>query len=409
MSQQYSFPPQKMKILLLEGIHPSAKARLESAGYTAEVRSHALEEEELLAEIASVHILGIRSKTQITKAVIEQARSLLAIGCFVIGTNQVELKAAAERGIVVFNAPYGSTRSVAELVIANIIMLARKAAQRSMELHAGKWTKSAQGCYEVRHKTLGIIGYGNIGSQVGVLAEALGMRVVFYDIVPKMPFGTAQSVGSLDELLARSDFVSLHVPETRETRNMIAAAQLKVMNKGSYLLNLSRGTVVDIASLCEAIRSQHLGGAALDVFPYEPTSNEEKFYSELQGLPNVILTPHIGASTVEAQLKIGEEVSGSLLRFIETGSSTGAVNFPHVELPVVEGAHRVLNIHRNIPGVLSSINEIIAKVGANIHAQYLSTREDIGYLIMDVDTSLSRTVKDEIDKLPATIRTRLLF
>lgn len=398
-----------MKILLLEGIHPSAKARFETAGYTAEVRSHALEEKELLSEIASVHILGIRSKTQITKAVIDQARSLLAIGCFVIGTNQVELKAAAERGIVVFNAPYGSTRSVAELVIANIIMLARKAAQRSMELHAGKWTKSAQGCYEVRHKTLGIVGYGNIGSQVGVLAEALGMRVLFYDIVPKMPFGTAQAVGSLNELLAKSDFVSLHVPETRETRNMIGTVQLKAMTKGSYLLNLSRGTVVDISSLCEALRSQHLGGAALDVFPYEPTSNEEKFHSELQGLPNVILTPHIGASTVEAQLKIGEEVSGSLLRFIETGSSTGAVNFPHVELPVVEGAHRVLNIHRNMPGVLSSINEIIAKVGANIHAQYLSTREDIGYLIMDVDTSLSRTVKDEIDKLSATIKTRLLF
>jgi D-3-phosphoglycerate dehydrogenase / 2-oxoglutarate reductase len=409
MDSKYSFPPEKMRILLLEGIHPRAKESLTARGYSVETSSSAMTADELKQEISTVHILGIRSKTEITSDILERALSLLAVGCFCIGTNQVDLEESARIGVPVFNAPYSNTRSVAELVIANIIMLARKAAERSAEMHRGIWTKSAAGCYEVRNKTLGIIGYGKIGSQVGVLAEAFGMKVIYYDVVPKMPFGTATATESLEGLLSGADFISLHVPETPETRNMIDMERLQLIAKGGYLLNLSRGTVVDIEALSHALRSEHLAGAAVDVFPTEPSSNSEPFSSELCGLPNTILTPHIGASTVEAQMNIGEEVGSSLLRFVETGSSTGAVNFPQVELPIVEDAHRVLNIHRNIPGVLSSINDIIAKIGANIHAQYLSTKSEVGYLIMDVDKSLSKTVKGEIDKLPGTIKTRLLF
>jgi len=398
-----------MRILLLEGIHPVAAQKFEESGYQVEQVSHALSEEELLETISNVHVLGIRSKTELRKPVLEAARQLLAVGCFCIGTNQVDLESAAINGIPVFNAPFSNTRSVAELTIGSIIMLARQAAHKSLLLHSGKWDKSATGCMEVRNKTIGIIGYGHIGPQVGVLAEAFGMRVVFYDILTKLPLGNAVQVDTLRELLEVSDFVTLHVPETPETKNMIGREELGQMKKGSYLLNLSRGSVVVIEDLCEALRAKRLAGAAIDVFPYEPKSNNEEFHSELRGMPNVILTPHIGGSTTEAQRNIGLEVAAKLLKITETGSSTTSVNFPEVELPIVRDSHRVLNIHRNVPGVLKDINNIIAEMGVNIRAQYLSTVGEVGYLIMDVDRDLSSAVKQQIDALPTSIRTRLLY
>jgi D-3-phosphoglycerate dehydrogenase / 2-oxoglutarate reductase len=407
--KEYSYPKEKMRILLLEGVHEAGVQRLEGAGYLVETVKGALSEEELLETIGNVHILGIRSKTEVRAPVLRAAKQLLSIGCFCIGTNQVDLEEAERRGIPVFNAPFSNTRSVAELTMAEIVMLARRASHASTLLHHGKWDKSATGCCEVRTKTLGIVGYGHIGPQVGVLAEAFGMKVVFYDIMTKLPLGNAVQLSSLQELLETSDFVTLHVPETPETIRMIGAAELRLMQKGSYLLNLSRGTVVDIPALVEALRSGYLAGAALDVFPEEPKSNDEEFVSELRGMPNVILTPHIGGSTMEAQRNIGVEVASKFLKFIETGSTSTSVNFPQVELPVVRESHRVLNIHRNVPGVLKDINQIIASMGVNITAQYLSTMGEIGYLIMDVDSSLSRAVKQEIDSLEHSIRTRLLF
>ncbi len=409
MEKQYSFPPQKMKILLLEGIHPACAERFAQSGYQAELNKAALSEDELCEKIASVHLLGIRSKTQVTRKVLERARSLLAIGCFCIGTDQVDLSAAALLGVPVFNAPFSNTRSVAELTLAEMIMLARRAAHKSQLMHKGVWEKSADGCVEVRNKTVGIVGYGHIGPQVGLLAEAFGMRVYFYDIVGKLPLGNAAQVSSLDELLALSDFVTLHVPDTAETRNMIGAAQVEKMRTGAFLLNLSRGRVVDLAAVREGLQKGKLGGAAVDVFPEEPKSNEEPFACELSGLDNVILTPHIGGSTAEAQRNIGLEVGNTLVKFTETGSTTGSVNFPQVELPVVRDSHRILNIHKNVPGVLSSINRIIAEMGANIRAQYLSTLSDVGYLIIDVDREISVAVKDHIDALDTSIRTRVLF
>lgn len=339
----------------------------------------------------------------------EASQHLLAIGCFCIGTNQVALEAAARNGTPVFNAPFSNTRSVAELTIAEVVMLSRRAAHKSQLMHQGIWDKSATGSYEVRGKTIGIVGYGNIGPQVGILAEALGMHVLYFDIKKVLPLGNAQPVSSLEELLKRSDFVTLHVPETPQTKSMIGAAEIGKMKKGSILLNLSRGTVVDLSALQHALSNEHLAGAAIDVFPEEPMTNAEEFVSELRGIPNVILTPHVGGSTLEAQRSIGVEVSDSLIGFLETGASVGAVNFPVVELPVLEDSHRVLNIHRNIPGALSEINRVIAETGANISAQYLSTHSEIGYLIMDVGPKLSREVKQHLDKLPANIRTRLLF
>lgn len=407
--KEYSYPPEKVKILLLEGVSREAVDRFESAGYSVEALSRALAPEELAERIGEVHVLGIRSKTEVRAEVLQHAKSLLAIGCFCIGTNQVDLNAAALRGIPVFNAPFSNTRSVAELAVAEIIILARRASHKSDLLHRGVWEKSAAGCTEVRHKTLGIIGYGHIGPQIGLLAEALGMRVLFYDIVPKLPLGNALSVGSLEELLAQSDFVTLHVPETELTKDMIGDQQLRQMRTGSCLLNLSRGSVVVVEALVEHLRSGHLGGAAIDVFPEEPSSNDEPFISPLCGLANVILTPHIGGSTVEAQRNIGLETSAALLKFIEVGSTTGAVNFPSVEVPVVHGSHRVLNCHRNVPGVLRAINEIVAELGVNIQRQTLATLGDVGYLIMDVDKSLSSEVKAKIDALEDSIRTRLLY
>lgn len=404
-----SFPKEKMKILLLEGIHPAGAACFEAADYRVDLRSSAMSEDELLKEIGGVHVLGLRSKTRLTERVLDEAKNLLAAGCFCIGTDQVDLTAAAERGVAVFNAPYSNTRSVAELTMANIVMLARQAVQRSMELHDGVWRKTAEGCYEVRHKTLGIIGYGHIGPQIGLLAEAFGMRVVFFDIMKKLPLGTARQLDSMDEVLEQSDFVTLHVPDTPLTKNLIDQPQLAMMKPGSFLLNLSRGAVVNVKALREALESGHLAGAAADVYPKEPKSNEEPFESELRGLENVILTPHIGGSTVEAQENIGIEVASALVKFVDTGSSTGSVNFPQVELPMVHHSHRVLHIHRNEPGVLRDVNAIMGELGVNIDAQYLGTRDAIGYLIMDVDRTMSREVKQRMDALPSTIRTRLLF
>jgi D-3-phosphoglycerate dehydrogenase / 2-oxoglutarate reductase len=359
--------------------------------------------------IRDAHLLGIRSKTQVDANILRHAENLLGIGCFCIGTDQVDLDAAAQMGVPVFNAPFSNTRSVAELVIGEVIMLARRACEKNHLLHRGVWEKSAEGCVEVRNKTLGIIGYGHIGPQVGILAEALGMRVQYFDIVPKLPLGTAQVAESLEDVLESSDFVTLHVPETKETRGLIGEAQLRKMRSGSYLLNLSRGSVVDIEALAAALRSGHLSGAAIDVFPQEPAGNGDPFLSPLMGLPNVILTPHIGGSTLEAQKNIGLEVWNSLQTFLETGSTRGAVNFPQVDLPVVRDSHRLLNIHRNVPGVLSAINTILAEIGCNIHSQFSSTRGGVGYLIMDVEREISRELKGRIDAIPATIRTRLLF
>jgi len=409
MHKRYSFPKEKMKILLLEGVHQAGIDRLTEAGYNPELLKVALGEEELLKRVPGVHVLGIRSKTRVSKRVLEAAESLLAIGCFCIGTDQVDLPAAGLQGVPVFNAPFSNTRSVAELTLAEMVMLARRAAHKSQLLHRGVWEKSAEGCVEVRNKSVGIVGYGHIGPQVGLLAESFGMKVYYYDILGKLPFGNATAVTSLDELLKVSDFVSLHVPETPETRDMIGKREIGLMRQGAFLLNLSRGRVVDLQAVRSALMSGHLGGAAIDVFPAEPASNDEPFSCPLLGLDNVIITPHIGGSTIEAQKNIGLEVANTLLKFVEVGSTTGSVNFPQVELPLVRDSHRILNIHRNVPGVLSSINTIIADMGGNIQAQYLNTMGEVGYLIVDVDQKVSQAVKAKIDELPTSIKTRLLF
>jgi D-3-phosphoglycerate dehydrogenase len=409
MHKRYSFPKEKMKILLLEGVHQAGIDRLTEAGYNPELLKVALGEEELLKRVPGVHVLGIRSKTRVSKRVLEAAESLLAIGCFCIGTDQVDLPAAGLQGVPVFNAPFSNTRSVAELTLAEMVMLARRAVHKSQLLHRGVWEKSAEGCVEVRNKSVGIVGYGHIGPQVGLVAESFGMKVYYYDILGKLPFGNATAVTSLDELLKVSDFVSLHVPETPETRDMIGRREIGLMRQGAFLLNLSRGRVVDLQAVRSALMSGHLGGAAIDVFPAEPASNDEPFSCPLLGLDNVILTPHIGGSTIEAQKNIGLEVANTLLKFVEVGSTTGSVNFPQVELPLVRDSHRILNIHRNVPGVLSSINTIIADMGGNIQAQYLNTMGEVGYLIVDVDQKVSQAVKAKIDELPTSIKTRLLF
>lgn len=409
MTDVTSFPKERIKVLLLENIHSSGAELLSGDGLSVEVLSAALGEEELCAKIEDVHLLGIRSKTRVTPKVIDSARRLLSIGCFCIGTNQVALEAASKRGVVVFNAPFSNTRSVAELVLCEVIALSRRLADQSKALHEGNWNKSAAGSFEVRGKTLGIVGYGHIGRQVGVLAEQLGMHVLFYDIVQQLPMGNNREVGSLKELLSSSDFVTLHVPATDQTRRMIGAEQLAVMRRGSRLLNLSRGNVVDIGALAEALKSEHLSGAAVDVFPSEPQSNHERFESPLQGLRNVILTPHVGGSTQEAQAAIGKEVATTLLKFLNTGSTLSAVNFPRVEPPVQKGRHRILNIHRNVPGVLSDINTIISELKANVESQILDTNADVGYLVMDLDRDVADEVKARVSALDTNIRTRILY
>jgi D-3-phosphoglycerate dehydrogenase len=403
-----SFPKSSIKVLLLENIHPIAAEAFRADGFAVETLKGALPEAELAAKIRDVHILGIRSKTQITPKVLDEARRLLAIGAFCIGTNQIDLVHANKAGTPAFNAPFSNTRSVAELILAEVVMLSRQLGDRVREVHSGQWRKVATGSHEVRGHTLGIIGYGHIGSQIGVLAEAFGMRVVFYDVMAKLPMGNNRSV-SFDELLATADFVTLHVPETPQTKNMIGAAELARMKPGACLLNASRGTVVVIEALAEALRSGHIGGAAVDVYPAEPESNSDGFESALRGMSNVLLTPHIGGSTEEAQEAIGREVSASLMKFINQGATTGAVNFPQVELPMPVRAHRILNTHRNVPGVLRDINRIVSDLHANIRAQLLSTDSEIGYLIMDLDQDVSQAVNKAVAELPTSIKTRILF
>ncbi|HYP97957.1 MAG TPA: phosphoglycerate dehydrogenase [Polyangiaceae bacterium] len=404
-----SFPKDQIKVLLLENIHTSAQQIFANEHFQVEALKQALKEEELIEKISDVHVLGIRSKTHVTERVLAAGKRLLSVGCFCIGTNQVDLGAANRRGVPVFNAPFSNTRSVAELIISEIIALSRKLTERSQEVHAGTWNKASVDCNEVRNKTLGIIGYGHIGRQLGVLAEAMGIRVIFFDISSKLPMGNNRVVATLDELLAEADYVSLHVPATPQTKNMIGARELGLMRKGTYLLNASRGTVVDIPALAAALKSGHLGGAAIDVFPQEPESNSDPFKSELQGLKNVILTPHVGGSTSEAQEMIGREVGTSLTRYVNAGATTGAVNFPAIELPVQPGKHRILNVHRNVPGVLGEINGIVSRLKANIQSQVLATDPETGYLIMDLDQDVSNEVRHAIGELPTNVRTRILY
>ena len=404
-----SFPKDKINILLLENIHENAFNLFKNDGFSVKLMKDAYTEEDLCEAIKDVHVLGIRSKTNVTAKVFENAHKLLTLGCFCIGTNQVDLSEAEKKGIPVFNAPYSNTRSVAELVIAEIIFLARKTGDQSRDAHNGKWNKIATGCFEVRGKTLGIIGYGHIGSQVSILAESFGMKVIFYDIQTKLPLGNAQPADSYEEVLKNADFVSFHVPESPETMNLLGAKEIAAMKKGSYVLNLSRGRVVDIDALAAALKAGHLAGAGIDVFPEEPKSNKDPFTSPLQNLTNVILTPHIGGSTEEAQRNIGLEVANKLLRYVNNGSTSFAVNFPNVELPLLKDNYRILNVHKNQPGFLRDINKIVSDVGANISAQFLSTTADIGYLIMDLNKKLGDQVKEEIIKNPLSIKTRILY
>ena len=400
----------KIKFLLLEGIHPSAVDLLHASGYTQiESVSGALSDDELKRKIADVHFIGIRSRTQLTGEVFAQASKLAAVGCFCIGTNQVDLNAARERGIAVFNAPFSNTRSVAELVLAEAILLLRGIPEKSAVAHRGGWLKSAENAYEIRGKTLGIVGYGSIGTQLSVLAEGLGMRVKFFDVVTKLPLGNAQQVTRLNDLLAESDVVTLHVPETQATQWMIGSAEIAAMKQGSVLINASRGTVVVIEALADALRQKKLLGAAIDVFPVEPRSNEDVFESPLRGLDNVILTPHVGGSTMEAQLNIGVEVAEKLVKYSDNGTSTSSVNFPEVALPSHPGKHRLLHIHRNVPGVLSDINRVFSDNGINIASQYLQTNEAIGYVVIDIDAAHSDIALIKLAGIQGTIRSRVLF
>ncbi len=408
-SALHSFPKDQIKVLLLENVHTSAHEIIESEGFQLEKVSGALGEEELARKIEDVHVLGIRSKTRVTEKALSGARRLLTLGCFCIGTNQVDLRAANRRGVPVFNAPFSNTRSVAEMILAEIVMLSRRLGDRAREMHAGQWRKVSAGSFEIRGKTLGIVGYGHIGRQVGVIAEALGMRVLFFDVVAKLPMGNNRATKTLDELLAQSDFVTLHVPETPQTRGMMGARELAQMRGGSYLLNASRGTVVDIPALADALKSGHVAGAAIDVFPEEPESNSDGFATPLRGLGNVVMTPHIGGSTAEAQEAIGREVGAALTKFVNAGVTTGAVNFPQIDLPLTPGKHRILNVHRNVPGVLRDINRIVSEKGANIAAQVLATDPDIGYLVMDLDQDVSRDVKNAMAALDTSIKNRILY
>lgn len=409
-SKKTSYPKEKINILFLENISDSAVKHFKESGY-ASVRklSGALSEEELIKEIKDVHLLGIRSKTMITKKVLEAAKKLQAIGCFCIGVNQVDLKAATRCGVGVFNAPYSNTRSVAELVIGLSIMLIRRIPDKNKAAHEGIWMKEAKGSYELRGKTLGIIGYGNIGSQVSVLAEAIGMKVIFYDVVTRLPLGNAVAKKSLKEVLSQSDIVTLHVPETVSTKNLINKTTLKQCKKGAILINYARGEVVDLEALRKAIVEGHITGAAVDVFPWEPEKNGERFQTPLQDLPNVILTPHIGGSTEEAQMNIGEDVSNKLYQFLESGSTIGSHTVPPISLPPQEGTHRILHIHRNVPGVLSEINTQLSNHSINILAQYLKTNEDIGYVVLDVDKKISARAFQLLKEVKETIKVRLLY
>jgi D-3-phosphoglycerate dehydrogenase len=409
-STSTSFPKDQIRVLLLENVSPTAHEIFGREGFRVEALKHSLSHDELAPKIVECHVLGVRSKTQVPSHVLSEARRLLALGCFCIGTSQVDLVAANQLGIPVFNAPFSNTRSVAELMIAEIIALARQLGDRSREVHRGQWRKTAAGCVEVRGKTLGIVGYGHIGSQLGVMAEMIGMRVLFYDVVSKLPMANNRPVASLGDLLERADFISLHVPETPQTKGLIGEAEIRRMKKGGYLLNASRGSVISLPALAEALKAGQLAGAAIDVFPEEPEANSsDGFLTPLQGLPNVILTPHIGGSTSEAQSAIGREVATALTKFVNSGATTNAVNFPALEVPHLAGTHRILNVHCNVPGVLRDINRIVSDLNANIQSQMLSTDSSIGYLIMDIDKEVSTEVRNAIAALEANIRTRILY
>jgi D-3-phosphoglycerate dehydrogenase / 2-oxoglutarate reductase len=405
-----SLDKSKIKFLLLEGIHPSAVEVLRAAGYTSiETLPGALPQEDLKQRVADVHFIGIRSRTQLTAEVFAAAQKLVAVGAFCIGTNQIDLDAAREQGVAVFNAPYSNTRSVAELVLAEAILLLRGIPEKSAVAHRGGWLKSAENAFEIRGKTLGIVGYGSIGAQLSVLAGALGMQVAFFDVVTKLPLGNARQVRTLNELLLQSDIVSLHVPETPATQWRIGAKEIAAMRPGSILINASRGTVVDIDALAQALKQKKLLGAAIDVFPVEPRSNKEEFQSPLRGLDNAILTPHIGGSTMEAQANIGLEVAEKLVKYSDNGTSTSSVNFPEVALPAHPGKHRLLHIHRNVPGVLSDINRVFADNKINIASQYLQTNEKVGYVVTDIDAAYSDLALEKLAKVAGTIRSRVLF
>lgn len=405
-----SLDKSKIKFLLLEGVHQSAIDTLNEQGYTnIEYLKTALNEDELIEKMQDVHFIGIRSRTKLTRRVFENAPKLIAAGCFCIGTNQVDLQAAQEHGVVVFNAPYSNTRSVAELVIGEAILMLRKIPQKNFICHRGGWEKAADGCYESRGKTLGLIGYGSIGSQTSVLAEAMGMKVKFFDVVTKLPLGNASQVRDMDELLAQSDVVSLHVPETASTKDMIGAREFALMKQGALFINASRGTVVDIPALADAIKSGHLAGAAIDVFPEEPKANGEEFLSPLRGLDNVILTPHIGGSTMEAQANIGIEVAEKLAKYSDNGTTTSSVNFPEVALPEHPDAYRLLHVHANVPGVMSAINKIFSDNHLNVTSQYLRTNDKVGYVVVDISGKFDDTALEQLKAIPGTIRCRVLF
>lgn len=412
MASQLSLPKDRIRILLLEGVHDSAVALFARSGYASITRhAGALEGEALAQALEGVHVVGIRSRTQLTARMIEGADKLIAIGCFCIGTNQVALDAAAIRGIPVFNAPFSNTRSVAELVMGEIVMLLRRIFPKSLAAHAGGWDKSAADSWEVRGKTLGIVGYGSIGSQVSVLAEAFGMRVIYYDILDKLGHGNASAVATLEALLGQSDVVSLHVPQTPETEQMIGEAQIRAMKPGSFLLNNARGTVADLDAVARALDDRHLLGAAIDVFPSEPGGNKEPFRSPLQNRDNVILTPHIGGSTAEAQERIGVEVARKLVEYSDVGATLGAVNFPQVQLPPRPRGTRFMHVHRNTPGILRRVNEIFSEAGANIAAQFLQTDGELGYVVVEAETDRDEdmAILARLRALDGTIRARLLY
>jgi D-3-phosphoglycerate dehydrogenase / 2-oxoglutarate reductase len=407
-----SYPKQDIKVLLLEGVSPTAVETFKRAGYSQiEYHAKSLSDDELKARIADAHIIGIRSRTHLTTDILDHAKRLIAIGCYCIGTNQVDLSSAQKLGIPVFNAPYSNTRSVAELVIAETIMLLRGIPSKNALCHRGGWTKSASGSFEVRDKVIGIIGYGHIGTQVGLLAEGLGMRVIFHDIESKLSLGNARAAASLDDLLERADVVTLHVPETPSTKLMFGKNELDKMQKGAVLINASRGTVVDIDALAGALRREHIAGAAIDVFPAEPQGNDDPFVSPLIGMDNVLLTPHIGGSTLEAQDNIGIEVASKLVRYSDNGSTLSAVNFPEVTLPEHPRSRRLLHIHRNVPGVLSRINELFSAGNINIDAQFLQTNAEVGYVVIDVsaDEQQAASLRDKLAAIPGTLRTRVLY
>ena len=408
--KQQSLQKSKIKFLLLEGVHQSAIDALAKAGYTNVVAyPKALPSDDLKKEIKDAHFVGIRSRTQLSAEIFEAADRLVAIGCFCIGTNQVDLEAAAKRGIPVFNAPFSNTRSVAELVMAEVILLLRGVPQRSAAAHRGEWQKSATGAFECRGKTLGIIGYGNIGMQLGVIAESLGMKVIYFDVESKLPLGNAQPKATLDALLKEAHVVSLHVPQHASTELLIGRSEIAAMRSGSILINASRGNVVDLDALAEALNGSHIGGAAIDVFPVEPRSNNDEFVSPLRGLDQCILTPHIGGSTQEAQENIGVEVAEKLTRYSDNGTTTSAVNFPEVALPEHEGKHRLLHVHQNIPGIMSAINQVFSESAVNVSGQYLQTMGDTGYVVIDIESDYSKTLISQLAGIEGTLRTRVLF